>query len=184
MRILGIDPGSRKTGYGILEYRHSSIRYIDSGILKFHHIKEFNERLYVIFHEIEKVIAKFSPDEVAIESLIFAKSPLALIKLAQARGAMMAAILKTHSQKVFEYSPNIVKATTTGHGHAEKTSIQRFLFVRLGLDKFKSHDESDALAVAYCHYLNKEKNKNDLSGMNMSNSKRKLKGSFASLIKD
>jgi len=153
MIILGIDPGSRKTGFGIIKIVGNKFHYIDSGIIRFDHIDLFLDRLAVVYEKTIELIDVYNPTEVAVESLIYVKSPTALMKLAQARGAMIAAFNKTHQGRIFEYSPNLIKSTTTGHGHANKESVQKFLRMILGPREFKTHDESDALAIAICHAL-------------------------------
>lgn len=154
MIVLAIDPGSRTAGYALLKKEGRKISYIASGILKFNPNHEFLERVSDIFEQIKALVSAYKPDQVALESLIFVKSPTALIKLAQSRGVMLAALGKEYDHKIFEYSPNEIKATVTGHGHADKEGIQKVLKQYLGLENFKTHDESDAVAIALCHLLN------------------------------
>jgi crossover junction endodeoxyribonuclease RuvC len=153
--VLAIDPGSVTAGFAILRKDGKKITYLDSGILKFDGQDIFLNRIKNIFDETLKLLEKYQPDEVALESLIFVKSPTALIKLAQSRGAMLAAISQKYHEKIFEYSPNFVKQAVTGHGHADKEGIQKFIGQMLGVFEFKTHDESDAVAVAICHLLNR-----------------------------
>lgn len=154
MLFLGIDPGSRKAGFGLVEKNGRKFRYVDSGTMRYDKVSSFLDRLGLIYRSCEELIQKYEPDEIAIESLIYVKSIPSLAKLAQARGAMVAAFMETHQQKVFEYSPNLVKSTVSGHGHSNKESIDNSLKLVLGQDlDFKSHDESDALAIALCHGL-------------------------------
>lgn len=155
MIILGIDPGSRTAGFAVIEIQGKKISYLSSGVMKYDKSEEFLDRLGVIYQSCVELVEKFKPDEVAIESLIYVKSVDALSKLAQARGAMVAAFMKTHQKKVFEYSPNLVKSSVTGHGHATKESVEKFLHLMLGAKVFKTADESDALAIAVCHGLNR-----------------------------
>lgn len=156
MIILGIDPGSRKAGYGLIEVSGRKISYLASGVLRYDKESEFIDRLGMIFKSIEEVLEHFKPAEVAIESLIYVKSVTSLAKLAQARGAMIAALMETHKGNVFEYSPNLIKSSVTGHGHANKESVEKALQM-IFAEKlvFKSNDESDALAIAICHALNR-----------------------------
>lgn len=157
MLILGIDPGSVKTGWAILETDKRKVKYIDSGVLSFDAKMSFLERLTEIKVKSDELLQKYSPDEIALESLIYVKSPTALIKLAQARGMIISSFVKTHKSKIFEYSPNLIKSSTVGHGHADKDSVQKFLTMMLGDLEFKTHDESDAIAIAFCHILNRNK---------------------------
>ena len=155
MIVLAIDPGSVTAGYALLQKEGRKIHYLASGILKFNGKDEFLHRVKDIYDQTLALIEKHAPDEVALESLIFVKSPQALIKLAQSRGTMLAALSQKYHEKIFEYSPNLVKQTVTGHGHADKEGIQKFLQQYLGISEFKTHDESDAVAIALCHLLNR-----------------------------
>ena len=123
--------------------------------MRYDHVDEFLDRLGIIYQSCTELVGSFSPDEIAIESLIYVKSVEALSKLAQARGAMIAAFMKTHEKKVFEYSPNLIKSSLTGHGHASKEGVEKFLHLMFGAKKYKTADESDALAIAVCHALNR-----------------------------
>ena len=129
-------------------------KYLDSGTLRLEKEGEFLNRLAKAHQESLELVTRFNPDEIALESLIYVKSPTALIKLAQTRGAMLAAFLGTHKDKIFEYAPNSIKAAVTGHGHADKDGIQHSLQMIFGKGtQFKTYDESDALAIAVCHGL-------------------------------
>ncbi|MBT3584140.1 MAG: crossover junction endodeoxyribonuclease RuvC [Halobacteriovoraceae bacterium] len=155
MIILGIDPGSRSAGYGLIEVQARKLTYLASGTLKFDHIKEFMPRLGEVYRDAEMLLTKYRPDEIALESLIYVKNVSSLAKLSQARGAMLAAFCQTHAEKIFEYSPNLIKSSVTGHGHASKEGMEKTLKMILGSElQFKSNDESDALGVAVCHALN------------------------------
>ena len=155
MIILGIDPGSRKAGYALIEVQGRKISYIASGVLKYDHVNEFLERLGMIYQTCDELMNKYQPDEVSIEALIYVKSVDALSKLAQARGAMIAAFSRTRLGKIFEYAPNAVKSSVTGHGHADKEAIDKAMTMMFGKLSFKTSDESDALAIAVCHALNR-----------------------------
>ena len=155
MIILGIDPGSRKAGYALIDVQGKKISYITSGILKYDHVDEFLERLGIIYETCSDLSDKFKPDEVSIEALIYVKSVDALSKLAQARGAMIAAFSKLHKGKIYEYAPNAIKSAVTGHGHADKEAVNKAMTMMFGQIKFKTADESDALAIAVCHALNR-----------------------------
>jgi crossover junction endodeoxyribonuclease RuvC len=157
MIILGIDPGSLKAGFAVIESEGRKFRYLHSGAMAYKDEGEFLDRLPVIYQSCEELVRLYNPQEIALESLIYVKSPTSLMKLAQARGVMLAAFAKTHHQKIFEYSPNLVKSSVCGHGHADKQSIQKSLRMILAMkDKnFDDFDESDALAVALCHALNR-----------------------------
>jgi crossover junction endodeoxyribonuclease RuvC len=179
MRILGIDPGSRKAGYALIEASGRKFTYLDSGVLRYDNIDEFLDRLGVIYESCDKLIQEYSPDEIAIESLIYVKSVTSLAKLAQARGAMIAAFAKTHCGKVVEYSPNLIKSSVTGHGHATKESVDKALSLIFGKKDFRTHDESDALAIALCHALNRGGPKNKLPAKGAKRGGRTLREVFA-----
>lgn len=155
MIILGIDPGSRKAGYGLVRVEGRKISYLASGVLRYDQVDEFIDRLGLIYQSCEELMNKYGPMEISVEALIYVKSVEALSKLAQARGAMIAAFSRTHRGKVFEYSPNTVKSSVTGHGHATKESVDKALSMMFGKIEFKTADESDALAIAVCHALNR-----------------------------
>jgi crossover junction endodeoxyribonuclease RuvC len=153
--ILGIDPGSRKAGYALIDVQGKKISYIASGVLKYDHVDEFLERLGMIYQTCDELMTKYQPDEVSVEALIYVKSVDALSKLAQARGAMIAAFSRTKLGKIYEYAPNAVKSSVTGHGHADKEAINKAMTMMFGKLTFKTSDESDALAIAVCHALNR-----------------------------
>ena len=158
MIILGIDPGSRKAGYALIRMNGKKFEYIDSGTLKFNTQIDFLDRVPEFYNSVKDIISKHSPDVIAIESLIYKKSPTALIKLAQARGAMLAAMQETHQGKIYEYSPNLIKSTTSGYGHAKKENIQLMLNRLIGARDYETDDESDALAAAICHAMHNGNN--------------------------
>jgi crossover junction endodeoxyribonuclease RuvC len=153
--VLAIDPGSVTAGYALLQKEGRKIHYLESGILKFDSGVEFLHRVKDIYEQTLALSEKYQPDEIALESLIFVKSPTSLMKLAQSRGTMLAALAQRFHEKIYEYSPNLVKSTVTGHGHADKEGIQKVLLQYFGLKNFKTHDESDAVAIALCHLLNR-----------------------------
>jgi crossover junction endodeoxyribonuclease RuvC len=151
MKILGIDPGSRVSGYAIIEVNKLKMRYIASGVIKPELGDSFFERLPSIYDKFQSVIEKHQVQFVAIESLIHVKIVVSLSKLAQARGVMLASVAKSGA-KIFEYSPNKVKSSVSGYGHADKEmihlSIERILGEKINC---ATHDESDALAIAITH---------------------------------
>lgn len=155
MIILGIDPGSRKAGYALIDVQGKKISYVASGVLKYDHVDEFLERLGMIYQTCDELMNRYQPDEVSVEALIYVKSVDALSKLAQARGAMIAAFSRTRLGKIYEYAPNAVKSSVTGHGHADKDAINKAMTMMFGKLTFKTSDESDALAIAVCHALNR-----------------------------
>lgn len=155
MIVLGIDPGSIVMGWALIEFKGNKSKYIDSGILKFDAKLDFLDRLTQIKVKFQLLIDRLEFDEIAFESLIFVKNPTSLIKLSQARGVFLACLVEKFQYKIFEYSPNLVKSAAVGHGHADKEGVKKVLDLVFGKIKYATHDESDALAIALCHTLNR-----------------------------
>lgn len=147
--VLGIDPGSRVTGYGVIETDGSHSRHIGSGCIRTAD-GDFPLRLGQIFDGISAVIRQWQPGEVAIEQVFVSRNASSALKLGQARGAAVAAIVTQHLP-VFEYTPAAVKQGLVGNGRAEKEQVQHMVRVLLRLQGKMRLDESDALAVALCH---------------------------------
>jgi len=148
-RILGIDPGSRTTGFGVIDTDgHRSVR-VASGCIR---VGEYAwpDRLGLIFDQVAEVVAEHHPHEMAVEQLIFARDPTAALKIGQARGAVLCAGLKG-GMSVHEYSPKSVKLAVVGTGGAEKSQVQQMVRVLLALSYLPAEDEADALAIALCH---------------------------------
>jgi len=153
--VLGIDPGSITTGWALLRSEGNKIHYVSSGVLSFDKSTDFLQRLSEIKEKSDQLFGELSPDEISFESLIYVKSPTALIKLAQTRGILLSACVEKYKNKIYEYSPNFIKSSTVGHGHADKQSVQKFLDMLLGKRDYQTHDESDAVIIALCHILNR-----------------------------
>ena len=157
MIILGLDPGSITSGFGVVKLINNKIEYIDSGIIKFKKPIDFFEKIQLIYKSFCKISTTYNPNEIALESLIYVKNVSALAKLSQARGAMISSFSQNPKIRFFEYSPNLIKSAVAGHGHADKESIRKMVILTLGVNiEFKSHDESDALAIAICHAINRK----------------------------
>ena len=148
-RILGIDPGSRRTGYGLIDVKSSSIVYVSSGIIRLPE-KSLPERLKIIFDGVSEIIDQFTPNSMGIEEVFFAKDPRAALKLGQARGAAIVAGAPAHLE-IGEYSAKSVKQSVVGTGSADKHQVQMMVKQLLKLPKAPSEDAADALAVAICH---------------------------------
>lgn len=150
-RVLGIDPGSRVTGYGIVEEKDKKLVSIASGVIQIRTDGEFSDRLKKIYQGITDIIEKYQPDSVAVENIFFAKNARSLIKLGEARGAAITAAAN-RNLAVFEYTPTEIKRAVVGYGRSEKEQIQKMVFLLLGLKtETQPFDASDALAVAICH---------------------------------
>ncbi len=148
-RILGIDPGSRRTGFGLIDTDGRRSRWVHSGCLRMDH-QPWPQRLLLIFEGIAQLIADYLPQEMAVEQLIFARDPAAALKLGQARGAALCAGLKG-GLSVHEYSPKAMKLAVVGSGRAEKSQVQRMVRLLLSLSHDPGEDEADALGIALCH---------------------------------
>lgn len=155
MIILGVDPGSRKAGYGVIELDQRKIKLIASGTMRYDSTKEFIPRLGIIYESCKSLIRKYSPNEIAFESLIHVKNINSLSKLAQARGAMISGCLSSGELPISEYAPNKIKSSVVGFGHADKLNIKKTISILCGITEFKTDDESDAIAIAICHSLNR-----------------------------
>lgn len=152
MRILGIDPGSVVTGYGLIEaLAHSKVTHVDNGGIFTPKKRPFSERIYYIFDQVSELIHQFRPDAVAIEDIFIAKNVSSTLKLGHARGAAIVAVAKA-GLPVYEYSALQVKQAVTGYGHASKEQIQKMVQALLRLPASAFSDASDALAVALCHH--------------------------------
>jgi crossover junction endodeoxyribonuclease RuvC len=148
-RILGIDPGSRLTGYGIIDVDGDRAVAVDCGVIKTGD-GEFPQRLGVIFEGLNALIEQHGPQEVAVENVFVSKNASSALKLGQARGAAICAAI-AHRLPVAEYSPRSVKQAIVGRGGADKVQVQHMVCVLLRLDGTPSEDAADALAVALCH---------------------------------
>ena len=149
MRILGIDPGSRLTGYGIIEDTPQGYKYIASGSIR---IKAdyFPDRLKQIFDGILEIIDNYQPEQMAIEQVFMHKNADSALKLGQARGAAICAV-QTQQIAVYEYAARQVKQAVVGKGAADKFQVQHMVKILLNVQGELSLDASDALGIAICH---------------------------------
>ena len=148
-RIIGIDPGWLRTGYGIIDIIGNKITYVSSGIIRLTD-KSFPDRLKVIFDGVSQIVAEYQPQTMAIEEVFFAKDPRAALKLGQARGVAIVAGVNA-DLSVAEYSPRSVKQAVVGTGAADKKQVQTMVASLLKLPDTPSEDAADALAIAICH---------------------------------
>ena len=146
---MGIDPGSRVTGYGFVEYANSSFTYLASGCIRTPK-GALCERLGVIYASVDALIQEFEPHEVAIEEVFMARNPQSALKLGQARGAAIAAVA-SRELALSEYAARSVKKALTGTGAASKEQVQHMVKTILGLSDTPAEDAADALAIAICH---------------------------------
>lgn len=149
MRILGIDPGSVRTGFGIVDLQGGQLRYVVSGCIRVGD-GPLPERLRTIFREMDSILEQYRPDEVAVERVFMARNPDSALKLGQARGAAIVAVVNRALQ-VHEYTALQIKQATVGRGHAQKQQVQHMVQVLLQLPGKPQADAADALACALCH---------------------------------
>ena len=150
IRIIGIDPGLRRTGWGIVESDGVRLAYVASGLITSDSEGELAYRLRELYEGLCGVIASFKPQEAAVEETFVNKDARSTLKLGQARGMALLAPAQ-RGLRVAEYPPNVIKKTVTGTGHGEKRQIQAMVGFLLPKAKFESADEADALAIAICH---------------------------------
>lgn len=152
--ILGIDPGTLFMGYGLIAVRKNSVRLIEMGVLRLARHKDHAERLRLIYTTIEGLIQTFKPSCAAIEAPFFGKNVQSMLKLGRAQGVAIAAAT-VNGLEAIEYSPNKVKQSITGRGHATKEQVWEMLKTTLNLSDGipDSHDATDAVAVALCHHF-------------------------------
>lgn len=150
MRILGIDPGSRVTGYGLIEKQGSRLRHIDNGAIFTRSDEELALRLKRIYDGLLGIIAEYRPEAMAVEQIFVAKSALSALKLGHARGGALLAGVNSNLP-VFEYSALQVKSAVVGYGRADKAQVQQMTRTLLALPEIAQEDAADALAVAICH---------------------------------
>ena len=150
MRVIGVDPGSRSCGYGILESNSGDLKHVASGAITPPRSYSFSKRLQIIYSSLAELIQMHSPQHMSVEEVFFAKNVKSAIKLGQSRGiAMLAA--ENAGLKIYEYAPTKVKLAVTGSGRAKKFEIMKMVSYILGINDFDKSDISDALAIALCH---------------------------------
>lgn len=151
--VVGIDPGSRITGYGVVERRGRNIVYIGSGIIRAGGSKPRHERLLRIKEKLDEVLKSFNPVSMAVEKIFMAKNPKSTLVLGEVRGVILLSAAEI-GIPVYEYTPREVKSSVVGVGAAHKSQVAAMISRLLKLDhEPETADETDALAVAFCHVL-------------------------------
>jgi crossover junction endodeoxyribonuclease RuvC len=150
MRLLGLDPGLRVTGWGIIVAEGNRLSHVANGVVKSDASRSLSERLLQLRDGLAEVIERYQPNEAAVEETFVNKNPRSTLKLGQARGASLLAAAEA-GMAVFEYSPNLVKKTVTGTGHGAKEQIRMMVQVLLPGCAVTCDDAADALAVIICH---------------------------------
>jgi crossover junction endodeoxyribonuclease RuvC len=149
MLILGLDPGSRITGYGLVKRQDGKASYVASGCIRMPNA-DFATRLVKLYDAITQIIAEFQPNCFAIEQVFVKHNVQSALKLGQARGVLLLAAARTN-QEIFEYSPREVKLAISGYGNAQKHQVQSMVKSILSLNAVPQEDAADALAIAICH---------------------------------
>jgi crossover junction endodeoxyribonuclease RuvC len=150
MRILGLDPGLQRTGWGVIDYIGNKLIYIACGVVTSDAKESLAYRLSQLYHGLDAVVKTYDPDEAGIEITFVNKDAGATLKLGQARGVVML-VPALHGLPIGEYEPNKVKKSIVGSGHADKLQVQAMVKILLPKADFKTADAADALAIAITH---------------------------------
>jgi crossover junction endodeoxyribonuclease RuvC len=164
IRILGIDPGLRRTGWGVVEYVGNRLGFIACGSVETSEKAALGERLLALHDGLIRVIDEFRPNEAAVETTFVNTNAAATLKLGQARGIAMLVPARA-GLRVAEYAPNAVKKAVIGVGHGEKQQIHMMLKVLMPKAEFKGNDAADALAIAICHAHNRQSLKGRIAAL-------------------
>ncbi len=152
MRIIGIDPGTATTGFGVIDVENGKLKFVDAGVITTPPGGPMSDRLLTLYTELTQVIAETKPDQAAVELLFFSTNVTTGITVGQARGVVLLALAQAGISIPGEYNPMQVKMGVTGYGAAKKPQVQEMVKVILGLKAIpKPDDAADALAVAITH---------------------------------
>lgn len=176
MLILGIDPGSRKTGFGLIKKSGNRNIHIENGTLYLEEKPTYADRLVCLYQEIQNIIVAYKPGVIAVENIFYHKNPKSIQKLSEVRGvAMLSGAIS--GLPVFEYAPLEVKKAITGYGNATKSQMQYMVRKLLKLSDIPEENASDALGVALCHShsYNLLTNQNEMTKARLSSTKEVLK---------
>ena len=150
MLVLGVDPGSRVTGFGFVQSERNRLRCIDCGHISSRGSEPFYQRIHTIFEQMVSLMGRFQPEQMAIEDMFYAKNVKSSLKLGHARGAVLIAAVHC-GVEIFEYSPLRIKQAVVGYGRAGTEQVREMVRAVLGLRSIPNLDISDALAAAICH---------------------------------
>ena len=151
VRVLGIDPGSQRTGFGVLDATGTRLTYVASGVIRTSQA-DFAARLCEIFRCMQTIVSQYQPLEIAIERVFVNRNPDSALKLGQARGAAICGTVESNAD-IYEYATRQIKQAVVGSGNAEKSQVQMMMRSILKLDGPVGADAADALAAAVCHAL-------------------------------
>ena len=163
MRLIGLDPGLRCTGWGVIETDGNRLSFVAEGIVETNSKLSLSERLAELFSGVSEVINRLSPTEAAVEETFVNKNPASTLKLGQARGVVLLAPSMA-GLVVAEYSPNMVKKSVVGSGHANKEQVEMMVKTLLPKATITNADAADALAIAICHAHLSQTNSSIASG--------------------
>jgi len=150
MLVLGVDPGSHVTGYGLVEKKNNQLICIDSGQVTSSAKIPFYDRIHKIFKAMAEIMERYRPGEMSIEDVFYAKNIQSSLKLGHARGAVLIAAVQC-GVRIFEYTPVEIKKSVVGYGRATKEQVNSMVRIILNLKTTPKLDTSDALAAAICH---------------------------------
>lgn len=150
MRVLGIDPGTQRTGWGVVERSARALLAVDAGVIALRTRDPLADRLEVVYDALDRLIADHAPDAIAVEDVFYAKHANAAIKLGHVRGVVLLLVAK-RQLPLAEYAPALVKRTVAGRGAADKRQVARLVGAMLGMKSLPSVDATDALAIAITH---------------------------------
>ncbi len=151
MLVLGVDPGSLVTGYGLVNRKDNRLTYVGGGRISLPRPWPFHQRIHRIFSSLIEIIETYHPGEMSIEDIFFAKNVKSALKIGHVRGAALVAAVQC-DLKVFEYTPLQIKQSVVGYGRATKQQVRAMVRFILEIDTQLSLDTADALAVAICHH--------------------------------
>ncbi len=157
MLVLGVDPGSRVTGYGFVRSEGGRLRCVECGSISSPGSVPFYRRIHTIFESMVSLMSRFRPDQMVIEDLFYARNVKSSLKLGHARGAVLIAAVQC-GVEIFEYSPLEIKQAVTGYGRADKEQVRAMVRTILGMKIIDNLDTSDALAAAICHVNSRASN--------------------------
>ena len=164
--ILGIDPGTNILGYGIIHIQNKDMKLLSFGVIHLAKIDNHPDKLKHIFDELDKIIVKYKPDEMAIEAPFFGKNVQSMLKLGRAQGVSIAVALK-NNVPFEEYTPRRIKQAITGNGNSSKEQVAAMLQSLLKFNDLPKHlDATDGLAVAMCHHFSKGVGEHNKSSSN------------------
>ena len=150
MRVIGIDPGLRRTGWGVIDLNGNKLRHVGNGVCESLASDSLPVRLLQLYQQLKEIILIHKPVCAAVENTFVSKDAAGTLKLGQARGIALLAPAKA-GLPVFEYAPNKVKKTVVGVGHADKVQVAHMVKMQLPTAEFDGYDAADALAIALCH---------------------------------